>query len=207
MFDDHSFCFRVFAPTIPSFLATWRAVSETSHWERHYLVAPGHELKLRGAEAVILTRNQDLGEVSREDKILEAGFPLDWMALKVIADVLPRSISRHDLDGTSAQSLVDCLAHPELAQASVHVHTRQVVLGSTLTEISRLSVPDWKASSVALTFKSRNAHALRAVLAAAGLSRTPHETLAGWLQRAHQASLPPPPVKKAVRPFQFATAG
>lgn len=192
MMNNPSLCFRVIDSQPPRALSGWRTVSERESWERHYLIGSQHSLCLSQGRRVLLTAHCAQDGFRTETVMLDASFPLDWMALNVIEQALPRRLRGLEIDGTDAQSFVDALAVPDLVQASVHRHTRLAVLGATTMEVSTLTVPQWNANAVATTFESRNSHALRAMVASAGFGARQHQDLRDWLQAVSAAQRPTP---------------
>ncbi len=158
--NNPSLCFAVIDAEPPRAVAAWGTVSERETWERHYLVGGDHSLCLSQARRVFLTAHGSHDGFRTQTIMLDAAFPLDWMALNVIERTLPRRLRGLEIDGTDAQSFVDALAVPDLVQASVHRVARTAVVGATTVETSTLTVPQWNATAVATTFESRNPHAL-----------------------------------------------
>ncbi|WMS43255.1 hypothetical protein RDV64_02300 [Acuticoccus sp. MNP-M23] len=196
--NNPSLCFRVIDGHAPRPLTGWRVVREREIWERHYLIGREHSLCLSQARNVFLTAHGTHDDFRTETLMLDAAFPLDWMALNVIERALPRRLRSLEIYGTDAQSFVDSLAVPELVQASVHRRSRLQVLGATTMDVSTLTVPQWNVSATATTFESRNAHALRAIVASAGYGARQHEDLRDWLQRTSAAQTPPPAARQRV---------
>lgn len=184
---DDTLLFRVFTKEAPEYLETWRPAGEGARWDRHYLLSPGHSLRLTEGRRVELRRMRSMSGLRTEQTMLSTVFPLDWMGLSCIDQALPASLRGVQIDGRSAQGFVDSLATAELPQASVLTRIRRFWHGTTLAEIGWISVPEWQAETVSVQFESGNAPALRALLAAAGLGAVQHHDLEDWLRSAHRA--------------------
>jgi hypothetical protein len=183
---DDTFLFRVFCKDAPEYLETWRPAGEGARWDRHYLLTPGHSLRLTEGRRVELRRMRSISGLRTEQTLLSTIFPLDWMGLACIDQALPASLRGLEVDGRSAQTFVDSLAVAGLPQASVLTRARRHCHGTTLAEIEWVSVPEWTAETVSVQFESGSAPALRAVLAAAGLGTVQHRDLEDWLRSAHR---------------------
>jgi hypothetical protein len=197
MRDGEPFSFRVFLPGVPRFVETWRQGPRSAEWHRHYLVAPGHSLYLAKGERVELTRMRSEDGLRVEQTMLSAAFPLDWMALSLVAHVLAPSLRSADIDGRTPQGFVDSLAVAELPQASVLKDVSVAWHGTITAWTTRLSVPDWDATGVALVLEGQNAHALRALIAAAGFRGVQHRDLDDWLWQAWRERQPAGPADNA----------
>ncbi|MBJ3778238.1 hypothetical protein [Acuticoccus mangrovi] len=196
--DGEPFVFRTFPVDVPAFLRTWRPGPARAVWDRHYLVAPGHGLRLAGGERVEVTRLVTDDGFRVEEAVLTATFPLDWMALTCVANVLPSSFRTVDIDGRTPQAFVDSLATPSLPQASVLVQETSSFLGSVIGRVQRLTVPDWNTRMLSVAYESPNGTALRSLLAGAGLRGVQHRDLCDELREAHRiATTPPTPVRPA----------
>lgn len=188
MRDVEPFVFRTFREEVPDFLRTWRQTEAAARWDRHYLIRPGHSLCLAGGTVVELKRAHTEDGFRVDRTLLAASFPLDWMSLSLVASALPRPFAVQELDGRSAQGFVDSLAFAALPQASVLKEIVRARSGGVTATAATLKVPDWNAASVALTFESVDAGALRSLLSAGGFSGLSHRDLDDWLRDAHRAA-------------------
>ncbi|MCF3936075.1 hypothetical protein L1787_22040 [Acuticoccus sp. M5D2P5] len=200
MRDGEPFQFGVFMREAPRFLNGWRQGPQSAQWDRHYLVAPGTGIRIIGGERIEVTRRGDGRRHGQgfgtETVLLNAAFPLDWMALTLLERQLGRHVRKGEIDGDSAQSLVDSLAIDDLVQASVLKRSRTAFHGTIIATTTALSVPDWNASAIGVMFEAANPDALRALLNAVGFGNRQHRDLDDWLRQAYRDRRPAVPAER-----------
>lgn len=183
MGEGEVYQFRVFLSAVPRFVQNWTQRLPRTDWDRHYLLTPGHGLRLAAGERVELTRLRSRDGFRVEEILLSARFPLDWMSLSLIGDLLPRALQTVELDGRSAQQFVDMLAFLELPQASVLKERSVATAGAITATTTRLTVPAWTAAAVSVAFESANPGALRAMVSSGPLRGLVHRDLDDWLRQ------------------------
>lgn len=176
--------FRVFVHAVPSVLRTWAHQGAWSVWDRHYLLGSRHTLKIAEGRKVSLTKHGTWAGFRVEDELLDAAFPLDWMATSLIKGLLPRGARVAGVDGRSPQAFVNSLAAPTLIQASVLKSTEVSWRNGVTVAATELTVPDWSAKGTTLAFSCDDPDRLRTVLAAHRFAGLTDCTLDDWLAAA-----------------------
>lgn len=190
MREPGSFEFGALVAGTPTFLAKWRLMTETSVWDRHYIVGNGHGMRINSGTQLLITRRNFGSGFRVEEDVIEATFPLDWMVAVAVRRVLPKPLRQAALAARgSAQAFVDALAEERLPQASVHKLSRTYRKGGILATMCHLHVPDWDANAIHLNLKVVDPKVLTELLVENDLEAHQDVAIEDWLCLAYQRAV------------------